>query len=84
MTLAIIFLGVTAYMGVAIDRNFNRAIPLLVIWCLVVGYNIYAFVRDRFGDKIAEDFQPTVDFFVRNIAWFKWYLNLYSIFINFQ
>jgi len=66
------FSGVTAYMGVAIDRNFNRAIPLLVIWCLVVGYNIYAFIRDRYGDKVEKAFRPVVALFVKNIVWFKW------------
>ena len=70
--MGLFFSGITAYMGVALDRDFERAIPLLVIWCLVVGYKIYAFVRDRFGKKIAKIFKPMVECFGRHIVWFKW------------
>ena len=67
-----LFEGVTAYMIVALVWDFERAIPLLVIWSLVVGYNIYAQIRNRFGDKISVFFEPGIAFFIRHIAWFKW------------
>ncbi|XP_076824625.1 sodium/nucleoside cotransporter 1-like [Clavelina lepadiformis] len=64
--------GVTAYMGVACWFNFNRAITLLVIWCLVVGYNVYAFLRDHYGKEIWDCFRPIYKAINDNMYWIKW------------
>ncbi|XP_076824620.1 solute carrier family 28 member 3-like isoform X1 [Clavelina lepadiformis] len=65
-------LGVTAYMVIACIWNFNRAIPLLVIWCLVVSYNVYAYFRDHYGDQIWEYCEPVYDAICKNMFWIKW------------
>ena len=65
------YLGVTDYMIAACVENFNRAIPLLVIWSLIVGYKIYAVIRDSYGKEIAKLFYPGY-IFDKNMLWIKW------------
>nr|CAB3266200.1 sodium/nucleoside cotransporter 1-like [Phallusia mammillata] len=66
------FLGITAYMIVACIWNLSRAMPLLVIWCVVVGYNIYALFRDHYGAAVTEAFYPLYKLIGRNMTWIKW------------
>jgi len=66
------FPGITAYTIVACIWNLSRAMPLLVIWCLVVGYNIYAFFRDTFGAKVFKAAEPGLDVISDNMFWIKW------------
>lgn len=65
-------LGVTAYMVAAMARNFDRAVTLLVIWSLTVGYMLYAFFRNTFGNDVAKMTQPFFDWVDRNMRWIKW------------
>lgn len=66
------FVGITAYMIVACIWNLSRAMPLLVIWCVVVAYNIYALIRDHFGDSIARELYPLYKLISKNMYWIKW------------
>lgn len=59
-------------MIVACVWNLNRAMPLLVIWCLVVGYNIYALFRDYFGDDVLKSAAPAFKATSKNMFWIKW------------
>jgi len=70
--LVILALGVTAYLIAAMVRNFDRAVTLLVIWSLVVGYSIYAFIRDKFGKSILKILRPWTKFVDNNMSWIKW------------
>lgn len=72
IALVILALGYFAYMVAALVRNFQRAIPLLVIFCLVVFFQSYAFIRDRWGGEIWKAFRPAYKAVQRNIYWIKW------------
>ncbi|XP_078492520.1 sodium/nucleoside cotransporter 1-like isoform X2 [Ciona intestinalis] len=64
--------GVTAYMIAALITNFRRALTLLVIWLVVVVYNIYALIRDNFGDSITRQMRPLFKRCGRNMFWIQW------------
>lgn len=57
----------------ALIIDFDRAIALLVIFCLVLVFQIYAFVRDHWGDGIWEACEPAYEAIARNMYWLKWY-----------
>jgi len=65
-------LGVTAYLVAAMVRNFDRAVTLLVIWSLVVGYSCYAFIVKNFGKNIKKFLDPLLNFVDNNMSWIKW------------
>ncbi len=56
----------------AMARNFDRAVTLLVIWSLTVGYMLYAFFRNTFGEDVARVTKPFFDWIDRNMRWIKW------------
>nr|XP_009860473.1 sodium/nucleoside cotransporter 1-like isoform X1 [Ciona intestinalis] len=72
IVVVIIFLGVTAYMVVALIWNFNRALTLMVIWLVVVAYNIYAFIRDYFGNDLMPYLKPVYKTVNKNMFWLQW------------
>uniref|UniRef100_F6TJL2 Sodium/nucleoside cotransporter n=1 Tax=Ciona intestinalis TaxID=7719 RepID=F6TJL2_CIOIN len=67
-----ICLCVTAYMVAALITNFQRALTLLVIWLVVVVYNMYALLRDNFGDSITHHMRPVFKSCGRNMFWIQW------------
>ena len=66
------FSGLTAYLIAACIIDFNRAITLLVIYLVVLSYNIYAYIRDKWGDDIYEDFGEVIAWTEKNYHWIKW------------
>ena len=56
----------------ALIKNFNRAVPLLVAWSLVLFFNVYALIRNRYGKKISTLVQPGTDFFITHVVLLKW------------
>ncbi|XP_076825301.1 sodium/nucleoside cotransporter 1-like [Clavelina lepadiformis] len=66
-------IGITVYMVVACCKNFIRALPLLVIWLLVVAYKIYIYVKKRFGEAIWNVFRPTYRCCITKMNWIKWF-----------
>lgn len=69
ITLALFYIG---YMIAALILNYQDAIPLLVIFCLVVFFQVYAFVRDHWGSEIWEIWKPAYYAIGRNMYWIKW------------
>lgn len=60
-------------MILALIEDFMAALPLLVIFCLVIIFSSYSFIRDRKGDEIYEKWEPTYLTIQENIYWLKWY-----------
>nr|XP_039269229.1 sodium/nucleoside cotransporter 1-like [Styela clava] len=69
IVLVLFYIG---YMIAALIRDFDRAIALLVIFCLVLFFQIYAFIRDRWGSNVWEVWKPVYFSITNNMYWIKW------------
>ncbi|XP_030046217.1 sodium/nucleoside cotransporter 1 [Microcaecilia unicolor] len=63
-----------AYFIAACVLNFQRAIALLVITCVVVFFLSYDFAKRRWGKKILKFLSPAGKCFRKNWWWLKWVL----------
>lgn len=70
------------YMIVALVIDFDRAIALLVIFCLVLFYKIYAYLRDHCGDRIWTIGNPAHHAITKNMNFLKW-SGIALVFISF-
>ncbi|XP_053575275.1 sodium/nucleoside cotransporter 1-like [Bombina bombina] len=65
-------LGYAAYFIAACVLNFQRAVALVVITCVVLFFLSYDLVKKYFGKKIIRFFKPVSKFFKKNKRWMKW------------
>ncbi|KAG8539776.1 hypothetical protein GDO81_020381 [Engystomops pustulosus] len=75
--LKFIFIGVlcagyAAYFIAACVLNFQRAIALLVITCVVLFFFIYDLLVERFGNNVKQFFKPLGKFLNKYKQWIKW------------
>ena len=61
-------------MTAACIRNFHRAIPLLVIWFLVVAYLIYGYIYNRYEEEFDSFCVPLQTVVSSNMYWIKWHV----------
>ncbi|XP_029431030.1 sodium/nucleoside cotransporter 1 [Rhinatrema bivittatum] len=64
--------GYAAYFIAACVLNFQRAIALLVLTCLVLFFLSYDFVKLHWGKKILKFLSPVSKCFRKNWRWLKW------------
>lgn len=64
--------GYVAYFIAACVLNFQRAIALVVLTCLVVAAATYELVKEYQGERISKCFKPAVRFFKSFSKWINW------------
>nr|XP_033776980.1 sodium/nucleoside cotransporter 1 [Geotrypetes seraphini] len=74
ITVAVLCAAYAAYFIAACILNFQRAIALLVLTCLVIFFLCYDFVKRRWGTKILKFLSPVGKCFRKNWGWLKWVL----------
>ncbi|XP_044139318.1 sodium/nucleoside cotransporter 2 [Bufo gargarizans] len=70
--IGILCAGYAAYFIAACVLNFNRAIALLVITCVVLFFLAYDLFMARFGKRIKRFFTPLGKFLKNYKKWIKW------------
>uniref|UniRef100_A0A8C5M4Z4 Sodium/nucleoside cotransporter n=1 Tax=Leptobrachium leishanense TaxID=445787 RepID=A0A8C5M4Z4_9ANUR len=68
-------LGFLAFLIAACVLNFQRAIALLVITCVVVFFTCYDLLKKMFGKKIKNLFSPLGRCMKKNKRWITWVLS---------
>ncbi|XP_056425279.1 sodium/nucleoside cotransporter 2 [Hyla sarda] len=72
IVIGILCAGYTAFFIAACVLNFNRAIALLVITCVVLFFLTYDCLMARFGKHMKHFFKPLGQCLKKNKIWIKW------------
>ncbi|CAH2273195.1 sodium nucleoside cotransporter 1 [Pelobates cultripes] len=68
--------GFLAFLIAACILNFQRALALLVITCVVFFFVCYDLLKKLLGEKIAKFLSPLAKFFKKHRRWIKWIFSL--------
>ncbi|XP_053319114.1 sodium/nucleoside cotransporter 1 [Spea bombifrons] len=75
IAIGILCVGYAAYFIAACVLNFQRALALVVITCVVLFFIVYDLIMKLFGKKIKKMLSPVGMFLKRNKKWITWVLS---------
>uniref|UniRef100_UPI00398E41C9 sodium/nucleoside cotransporter 1 n=1 Tax=Pristiophorus japonicus TaxID=55135 RepID=UPI00398E41C9 len=72
--LGIVIAGFLAFLITACVLDFQRALALLIMTCVVAFFVIYDLIKKHLGKRIVDLFTPVTSFLQKHSKWFKWIL----------
>ena len=72
-----------AFLIAGLVLNFRKTLPLLIITLVVIGYNIYAYIRDTWGHRVYKTVIEPVSHFIDEKWWIlRWFV--FALFVIIQ